>query len=323
MKTLMRWIIVAGMLSGSSAHAQGVTGTWQGTLNPGKELRIVLTISSAAAGTLTAVMCTIDQGGQGIAANPVTFQGATLRFEIGAIGGTYEGQLSANGNSLVGTGRGREEPAADAGASYARHSMADSVASKPMAADASAVFEVATIKPSNPDTPGKVFTVRGRQILTINTTLNDLISFASPPPRRTNYGRTRWSESVKCDITAQPEAQGQPNESQLRAMFQKLLEDRFRLMFHRDKKELPVYALVVGKTGHRLTVNDRNPNGLPSLMFKGSGCCLCSTRRWRNSRACCKRPCWTGRWLTEPHSLAVSTSISRGRRTSRSSAVWA
>jgi hypothetical protein len=38
-----------------------------------------------------------------------------------------------------------------------------------MAADAKAVFEVATIKPSVPDRPGRLFTVRGRQVLTVNT----------------------------------------------------------------------------------------------------------------------------------------------------------
>ena len=272
MKTLIRWIIVVGMLPGSAAYAQSVTGTWQGTLNPGKELRIVLTISSAPTGTLTAMMYSIDQGGQGIPASPVTFQGNTLRFEISAIGGTYAGQLSANGNSIVGNWSqgGNSLPLTLA---RATPDTAWPIPSppKPMAADASAVFEVATIKPSKPDTPGKVFTVRGRQIVTINTTLNDLISFAYRLHAAQITAAPEWSESDKYDITAQPEAQGQPNESQLRAMVQKLLEDRFRLMFHRDKKELPVYALVVGKTGHKLTVNDRNPNGLPSLMFKGLG----------------------------------------------------
>jgi uncharacterized protein (TIGR03435 family) len=142
---------------------------------------------------------------------------------------------------------------------------------KPMAADAPAVFEVATIKPSNPDTPGKLFTVRGRQVITINTTLVDLISFAYSAHAAQITAAPEWGASQKYDITGQPEAQGLPNQNQMRAMVQKLLEERFRLTFHRGTKELQVYALVVGKEGPKLTRNDRNPNGLPSLLFKGLG----------------------------------------------------
>lgn len=38
----------------------------------------------------------------------------------------------------------------------------------------------------------------------------------------------------------------------LRLMLQALLADRFRLALHREKRETPVYALVVGKTGPKL-----------------------------------------------------------------------
>ena len=54
-------------------------------------------------------------------------------------------------------------------------------------------------------------------------------------------------------------------------MIQKLLADRFQLTFHHDKKELSVYALVVGKTGSKLTKSDGDPNGLPGLFFQGLG----------------------------------------------------
>ena len=54
-------------------------------------------------------------------------------------------------------------------------------------------------------------------------------------------------------------------------MVQKLLADRFKLTFHHDKKELSVYAIVVGKTGPKLTKSEGDPNGLPSLFFRGLG----------------------------------------------------
>jgi len=54
-------------------------------------------------------------------------------------------------------------------------------------------------------------------------------------------------------------------------MIRLLLTERFKLAFHRDKREMPVYAIVVGPNGHKLTKNDNNPNGLPNLIFRGLG----------------------------------------------------
>ena len=54
-------------------------------------------------------------------------------------------------------------------------------------------------------------------------------------------------------------------------MLGKLLVDRFKLTFHREKKELSVYALTVLPTGHKLTKNDTDVNGLPGLFFRGLG----------------------------------------------------
>ena len=272
MKTLLRCVVILAMLTGGIAHAQNVAGTWQGALNVGKELRIVITIATASGGGLTAMMYSIDQGGQGITASPVTFQGTTLRLAIGPIGGAYEGQLSADGTSIVGTFTQGGKPLP----LTLRRATPDNAwpipsPPKPMAADAPAVFEVATIKPSNPDTPGKVFAMRGRQFATINTTLSDLISFAYRVHAAQITGAPEWIETAKFDITARPQAEGQPNDRQVRAMIQKLLEERFKLTVSRGTKELPVYVLTVGKGGHKLTQNDRNPNGLPSLFLKGFG----------------------------------------------------
>jgi len=42
----------------------------------------------------------------------------------------------------------------------------------------------------------------------------------------------------------------------LRQMLRNLLADRFQLKFHMEEKELPVYAITIGKTGqHKLTAS--------------------------------------------------------------------
>ena len=70
-------------------------------------------------------------------------------------------------------------------------------------------------------------------------------------------------------MTGKPDTPGIPSVNQLKAMVQKLLADRFALNFHRDKKELSVYAITIAKTGAKLTKNESNPNGLPG--FGGGG----------------------------------------------------
>jgi uncharacterized protein (TIGR03435 family) len=54
-------------------------------------------------------------------------------------------------------------------------------------------------------------------------------------------------------------------------MLQKLLVERYKLTFHRDKKELSVYVLTVAKTGPKLTKSQWDPNGLPGLFFHAPG----------------------------------------------------
>jgi uncharacterized protein (TIGR03435 family) len=52
------------------------------------------------------------------------------------------------------------------------------------------------------------------------------------------------------DIEAR--ASGRPSMDELREMLQSLLAERFKLRAHYEKRELPVYRLIVGKSGHKL-----------------------------------------------------------------------
>ncbi len=48
-------------------------------------------------------------------------------------------------------------------------------------------------------------------------------------------------------------------QERMRPMLQRLLADRFKLVVHREKKEMPVYAVVVSKGGPRLQKADLDP----------------------------------------------------------------
>jgi uncharacterized protein (TIGR03435 family) len=141
----------------------------------------------------------------------------------------------------------------------------------PMAADADPSFEVATIKPSKPDDQRKAFVVRGNEFHIINQPLTQIISFAYSVQAKQVIGLPDWGDSDKFDIDGKPDGEGAPNGKQWKIMIQKLLADRFKLTFHKDKKELSVYVLSVSKTGAKMTKNDSAPNGLPALFFQGLG----------------------------------------------------
>jgi uncharacterized protein (TIGR03435 family) len=59
-----------------------------------------------------------------------------------------------------------------------------------------------------------------------------------------------WMETEKYDIIATEPAGA--TKAQTSAMLQRLLVDRFRMSVRRESRELPVYALVVGKNGPKL-----------------------------------------------------------------------
>ena len=119
MRTLTRVIVVLGVLLGGTTNAQqNIAGNWQGTLQAGKELRIVFVIAGEGSG-LKATMHSIDQGGQGIPVNTITLQGTTLRMSIAVISGTFEGTLSADGNTISGhLDAGRRRAVVDAEKSH-------------------------------------------------------------------------------------------------------------------------------------------------------------------------------------------------------------
>jgi pimeloyl-ACP methyl ester carboxylesterase len=102
-KTL--WVYVLAILFAGCYHAQDITGNWQGTITPpqGRPLRIVLRVTRDDSGALKALIYSIDQGPQGDRADSITMQDSTVKFVVGMIQLSYEGKLSADGNSITGT----------------------------------------------------------------------------------------------------------------------------------------------------------------------------------------------------------------------------
>jgi bla regulator protein blaR1 len=115
-------------------------------------------------------------------------------------------------------------------------------------------FDVATIKPNTDNDnrfayrglPGGALSATGVPLKMLIMEAYDIKSFQVS-------GEPGWVNTAKWDIEAKVEGfQGRLSQAQHGAMLRVLLEDRFRLIVRRETKEMPVYALVVGKGGSKL-----------------------------------------------------------------------
>ena len=88
-------------------------------------------------------------------------------------------------------------------------------------------------------------------------------------------GIPKWLDSVRYDIVANAPQESravrrEPGQvSQLQQMTQALLAERFKLIIHRETKELAMYALVVAKSGPKVHLTEagevmgQNPFNMP------------------------------------------------------------
>jgi uncharacterized protein (TIGR03435 family) len=269
MKKLTLWIMALATFHGSALQAQNITGNWQGTLQAGQQkLRIIFKIGLEN-DNLKATLYSIDQPSPPIAAT-ITRDGATVKVTVPSVNGNYEGKLSGDGNSIAGTWtQGAPLPL---NLARATPETAWAIPEPPpppvrMALNANPVFEVATIRPSDPARPQQIITLRGAEVITTNVTVHDLINLAYWLHPKQLSGGPPWTESDKFDMTGKPDAPGQPNVEQMKVMIQKLLADRFQLKFHLEKRELPAYAVGIAKAGAKIIKSQDDPKGLPGFYF--------------------------------------------------------
>jgi uncharacterized protein (TIGR03435 family) len=252
--------------------AQGIADTWQGTFHVDRDLRVVFKISKAEGGGYTGVCYTIDQGGNRIPVEKITLEGTTVKMSLPAIGGTYEAKLSGDGKTITGTWtQGAPLPLTLTRATPETEWTIPPPPPQipPMDANANPSFEVATIKPSKPNQPGKGFGFRGDRFNTRNTNLNDLVQFAYGLHDKQLVGAPAWFGTDLYDIEAKPDVEGRPSQKQMQTMVQKLLADRFKLTFHHDKRELSVFVISVGSGGPKMTKSTAGAND-PSAFFFGA-----------------------------------------------------
>lgn len=270
-------------LSSASAQAasptapspRDIVGTWQGTLHipsANRDLRIVNKISKTDKGELKVVDYSIDQGGRAMTATSASFEDGVLKYSIEFIQGKYEGKMSADGKTITGNWMQGPSPLAlNLDRANADTAWAIPEPPKSMPADANPSFDVATIKPSTPNRPGKGFGYDGHHFRTMNTNLDDLIAFAYGLHAKQIIDAPDWFGSDLFDIEGVPDVDGRPDQRQMKMMVEKLLKDRFKLAFHHDKRELSVYVITVAGGGSKLKETTAAPSDPPAFMFRNLG----------------------------------------------------
>lgn len=209
----------------------GLTGEWSGIFQQGPIYVILKQDGNKLSGSggPTQKQQLLDFKDGSIDGAHVVFSAGPMRFDLQVTGDTLRGEMTNKGDTSkvylkrVGANNGTE-PA----------------------------FEVASVKPSPPSPDGRISSQMkmdpGRITLT-NVTLKRIIVSAYDMKEHQILGPD-WIENQRYDIVATMQRDSTGDE--VLRMLRKLLGERFHLTFRRESRELPVYALVIAKTGHKL-----------------------------------------------------------------------
>ena len=140
---------------------------------------------------------------------------------------------------------------------WAAVALAGAQTAPPQKGTAPLAFEVASIKPAEPLSVERM--MAGQQHISVNVdaarvdfsdvSLAELIR-AAYRVKLYQISGPDWMTTSRFDVVAKlPEG---AKSDQVPEMLRTLLEERFHLALHNSSKEMPVYALVVGKDGSKL-----------------------------------------------------------------------
>ena len=133
-------------------------------------------------------------------------------------------------------------------------------------------FEVASIRPS--ESGPRAADITPGNLIFRNAPLLEIVAFAYGVQNLQVSGPS-WLPNARFEIVAK--AATPASRDEMRAMLQTLLAERFKLILHRETKEMSALVLTLGKNGHKLQEN--SVEGSPSfttgrLTLSGNGATL-------------------------------------------------
>jgi uncharacterized protein (TIGR03435 family) len=135
---------------------------------------------------------------------------------------------------------------------------AQDAAAPPAAVSPDAMFEVASIRPSNPDTTNPLSMVPmirpqpGGRVTINNLPLKMLIGFAYEMQDFRVDGGPPALMSAKFDVVAKASGDATLTPKEMMPFLKNLLVERFKLKTHTESREMQVYDLVIARSDGRL-----------------------------------------------------------------------
>lgn len=125
-------------------------------------------------------------------------------------------------------------------------------------------FDVASIKPGNPKDQDSFIKADpgGETYRAVNADVRLMIQLMWKLHDNQIVGAPDWVAKDLWDVEAK--ADGPHNIDDLHTMYQNMIIDRFKMQFHWDSRDLPMFALLIDKSGPKMTVNtDPEPFNFP------------------------------------------------------------
>jgi uncharacterized protein (TIGR03435 family) len=134
-----------------------------------------------------------------------------------------------------------------------------------LAQNARLEFEVASVKRNNSGSGNAISgMIKGDRFSSTNVTLTQMVRTAYNVQEFQISGQPGWFGTERYDIEAKMPTNTKSEDAM--QMFQALLADRFQLALHKETRNVSALALLVARSGHKLTAADRskcdptNPN---------------------------------------------------------------
>jgi uncharacterized protein (TIGR03435 family) len=133
-------------------------------------------------------------------------------------------------------------------------------------------FDVTSVKPNTSGEQGGSSTAEPGRYVGVNLTLRRVIGLAYLPVQDF-VGGPSWINSDRFDIEGK--AEGTPNREQMLEMLRSLLADRFKLVVHRETRQMAAYALTLARAdlgpGLRRTAPCADPGTRPASSERHCG----------------------------------------------------
>lgn len=256
-------LMLGVFLAGSLLTAQSLEGVWKGQLKAGRGFAV--SIKFAQKGSAWTGELGTEESAEKRALEAISLDKNAVRFAVPALGAQFSGQLAADGESIAGNWT---QSAVSTPLTLRRDRAAEEVTTasdnlKPMAKDALPKFEVATIKPSNPENQHQGFHLQGEHLFSDNMTLKEMLIFGFGVNPSIIVNLHGWMTTERYDVDGRSDTPGVPNFTQMQNTYKDLLLTRFGLKYHMEKKEISVFVLERGNGPLKITKSLGDPNGAP------------------------------------------------------------